>query len=152
MLRRISAVLVAGLFFLPNLQAQAQPKPSHGPKVKAMPARMPLTTSSAKARDLYQRAVENSEKLYVDRAMLGWRAAANEDPKFALPYVMLARYGRDPEEVRACRERAKELAAGASPGERLLIQWIANVQEGNYVAGIAAMNDMLAMFPRDPHL
>src|SRR3974390_281653 len=100
MLRRISAVLVAGLFFLPNLQAQAQPKPSHGPKVKAM----------------------------------------------------LARYGRDPEEVRACRERAKELAAGASPGERLLIQWIANVQEGNYVAGIAAMNDMLAMFPRDPHL
>jgi predicted Zn-dependent protease len=65
---------------------------------------------------------------------------------------MLALRSRDPEEIRACRERAKELAAGASAGEKLMIQWIAGTQEGNDLAGIAAMNDMLAMFPRDKHL
>jgi tetratricopeptide (TPR) repeat protein len=113
---------------------------------------MPVTTASPKARDLYQRAVENSENLYIDRAMLGWKAAVNEDPNFALAYAMLARYGRDPVEVRACRERAKELAPNASAGEQLLINWITDVQEGNYMGGIAAMNDMLAMFPRDAHL
>lgn len=33
-----------------------------------------------------------------------------------------------------------------------MIQWIATVQEGNYLSGIAAMNDLIAMFPRDKHL
>ena len=33
-----------------------------------------------------------------------------------------------------------------------MIQWITNVQEGKFIAGIAAMNDMLAMYPKDKRL
>ncbi|MGB9073760.1 MAG: tetratricopeptide repeat protein [Terriglobales bacterium] len=151
MLRRISAVLVVALCFLPLLQGQTHAKPKRAGR--ATPgATMPLTTSSVKALDLYKRAVENSENLHMDRAQIGWRAAAKEDPKFAMAFAMLALSSRDPEEVRVCRERAKELAAGASAGEKLMIQWIAGTQEGNDLAGIAAMNDLLAMFPHDKHL
>jgi tetratricopeptide (TPR) repeat protein len=151
MQRRIAAVLVAGLCFLPFLQGQthAKPKPAHR---AARAATMPLTTSSVKALDLYKRAVEDSDNLHLDRALAGWRAAAKQDPKFAMAFAMLAFESRDPVEVRACRGRAKKLAAGASAGEKLLIRWIAGTQEGNDLAGIAAMNDMLAMFPRDKHL
>jgi len=113
---------------------------------------MPLTTSSAKARDLYQRALQDYELLYLERATIGWRAAAKEDPQFAAAFAMLALNTRDPEEARTARERAKELSVKASAGEKLMIQWIATVQEGNFLDGIAAMNDMIAMFPRDKHV
>ncbi len=152
MLRRISAVLVVGICFLAVLQAQVQPKPKHGRKVAAAPAQMPVTTSSVKARDLYQRAAQDYELLYLERASIGWRAAIKEDPQFASAYAMLAMNSRDPEEIRASRERAKELAPKVSAGEKLMIRWIANVQEGQDLAGIAAMNDMIAMFPRDKHV
>jgi tetratricopeptide (TPR) repeat protein len=122
-------------------------------QVKAGPVKsMPLTTSSVKARDLYQRAFQDYELLYLERATIGWRAATKEDPQFAAAFAMLALNSRDPEEIRNARERAKELAAKASPGERLMINWIATVQEGNFLSGIAAMNDMIAMFPRDKHV
>jgi hypothetical protein len=37
---------------------------------------MPVTTSSPKARDLYERAMQDYENLYLERATIGWRAAA----------------------------------------------------------------------------
>lgn len=151
MLRRIFAVLVVALCFLPLLQGQTHAKPKPASRA-ASAATMPLTTSSLKALTLYKRAVEDSENLHMDRALIGWRAAAKEDPKFAMVFAMTALRSRDPEEIRVCRERAKKLAAGASAGEKLAVQWIAGTQEGNDLAGIAAMNDMLAMFPRDKHL
>src|SRR6267378_1467937 len=99
-----------------------------------------------------RRALQDFELLYLERATIGWRVATKEDPQFAAAFAMLAMNSRDPEEGRNARERAKELAAKASPGERLMINWIATVQEGNFLAGIAAMNDMIAMFPRDKHV
>ena len=98
MLRKVSAVLV-GVICLLSVQAVAHdedtpvPKPSKtakgGESAKAKTAAaklMPLTTSSAKARDLYQRALQDYELLYLERATIGWRAAAKEDPQFgALP-------------------------------------------------------------------
>lgn len=154
MLRKILAVLVAGICFS-TLQALAHPAPKHATRKSAKaikPAQLVVTTSSAKARDLYQRAMQDNELLYLERAMIGWRAAANEDPQFASAFVMLAMNSRDPEEIRASRERAKELAPKVSEGEKLLIQWVSDAQEGHDLSGIAAMNDLLAMFPRDKHL
>lgn len=113
---------------------------------------MPLTTSSVKARDLYERAMADYENLYLDRATIGWRAAAKEDPNFAVAWAWVAFNSRDPQEVVASREKAKAAAEHASPGERLMVKWIANVEEGNFIVGIAAMNDMLAMFPKDKRL
>jgi tetratricopeptide (TPR) repeat protein len=113
---------------------------------------MPVTTSSAKARDLLARALTDYENLYLERANIGWRAAVAADPDFALAYAFIAYNSRDPEEARAAREKAKALAAKVTPGEQLLIQWITSAQENNFLAAIPAMNDMQEMYPKDKRL
>ena len=113
---------------------------------------LPVTTSSPKARDLYQRAMEDYANYYLERANVGWRAAIEADPNFALAYAWLAFNSRNPEESAWARGKAKSLISSATPGEKLMIQWMVNVQEGNYLAGIAALNDLLEMYPRDPLL
>jgi tetratricopeptide (TPR) repeat protein len=55
-------------------------------------------------------------------------------------------------EVTAARERAKALAPKTTLGEQLMIAWISKVQEGDFIGGISAMNDMLEMYPHDKHL
>src|SRR5438132_5753276 len=113
---------------------------------------LPVTASSAKARDLFERAMVDYENLHLGRATTGCRAAAKEDPDLALAHAWVAFNSRDPQEVMAERERAKGLLEKVTPGERLMIHWIANVQEGKFIPGIAAMNDMLAMYPKDKRL
>lgn len=120
--------------------------------VKQSARTMPVTTASPKARELFDRALTDYENLYLERANIGWRAAVQADPNFALAYVFIAYNSTDPAEASAAREKAKLLAPKATPGERLLIQWITSVKENNFIAGISAMNDMLEMFPRDKRL
>jgi tetratricopeptide (TPR) repeat protein len=113
---------------------------------------MPVTTSSPKARELFERAMTDYENLYLERANADWRAATQADPNFALAYVFIAYNSNDPAEASAAREKAKLLGPQASPGERLLIQWFTSVKENNFIAGISAMNDLLEMFPKDKRL
>ena len=113
---------------------------------------LPVTTSSPKARDLYQRAMQDYENLYLERSNVGWRAATQADPNFALAWAWIAFNSRNPAEASAAREKAKGLEANITPGERLMVEWIVNAQQNNFIAGIAAMNDMLAMYPKDKHL
>jgi tetratricopeptide (TPR) repeat protein len=131
--------------------ALALPLQAHHIKQSAAKA-MPVTTSSPKSRELFGRALTDYENLYLERANIGWRAAVQADPNFALAYVFIAYNSSDPAEAKAAQEKAKLLAAKVSPGERLLIQWITGVRENNFIAGISAMNDMLEMFPKDKHL
>jgi tetratricopeptide (TPR) repeat protein len=127
--------------------------PSLAHQIKQSAAKtMPVTTASPKARELFNRALTDYENLYLERANIGWRAAIQADPKFALAYVFIAYNSTDSAEANAAREKAKLLAAKATPGERLLIQWITGVRENNFIAGISAMNDMLEMFPKDKRL
>jgi tetratricopeptide (TPR) repeat protein len=143
---RLSSVTILLLGF-----ALALPLQAHHIKQSAA-KEMPITTSSPKARELFQRALIDYENLYLERANIGWRAAVQADPNFALAYVFIAYNSTDPAEAHTAQEKAKLLAPKASPGERLLIQWIASVKGTNFIAGISAMNDMLEMFPKDKHL
>jgi tetratricopeptide (TPR) repeat protein len=113
---------------------------------------MPVTTASPKARDLYERAMQDYENLYLERANVGWRAAAQADPDFALAYAWIAFNSRDAAESSTARAKAKSLEPKVTSGERLMIEWIANVQENHTIAGIAAMNDMLEMYSKDKRL
>jgi tetratricopeptide (TPR) repeat protein len=127
--------------------------PSFAHHIKQSAAKtMPATTSSPKARELFDRALTDYENLYRERANIAWRAAVQADPNFALAFIFIAYNSSDPAEANTAREKAKLLAPKASPGERLLIQWIASVQENSFIAGISAMNDMLEMFPQDKRL
>jgi tetratricopeptide (TPR) repeat protein len=113
---------------------------------------MPVTTSSAEARALYQKGMQDYENLYLERCNDDWRAAVKADPNLAVAWAWIAFNGSDPKEVAAAREKAKALAPKLPPGERLMVAWIAKVQEGDFIGGISAMNDMLEMYPRDKHL
>jgi len=120
--------------------------------VKSQSGSMPVTAASAKGRELYQKGMEDYENLYLERCNDDWRAAVKEDPSIAVAWAWIAFNSRDPGEISTAREKAKALVSKITPGEQLMVQWIADVQEGNFIAGISAMNDMLAMFPKDKHL
>ncbi|MFY9791246.1 MAG: tetratricopeptide repeat protein [Candidatus Sulfotelmatobacter sp.] len=144
MRRSICAVLILGVCF-------AAPVYAHHLKQSAARS-LPVTTSSAQARALYQKGMEDYENLYLERCNDDWRAAVKEDPNLAVAWAWIAFNSTDPKEVSAAREKAKTLAPKLTPGEQLMIAWIVKVQEGDYIGGISAMNDMLEMYPKDKHL
>ncbi len=113
---------------------------------------LPVTTSSAKARELYQKGMADYENLYLERCNEDWRAAVKEDPKLAVAWAWIAFNSGNPQEVSDARAQVKALAPKVSPGEQLMVAWISKVQEGDFLGGITAMNDMLEMYPRDKHL
>ena len=78
--------------------ALALPVQAHHIKQSAAKA-MPVTTSSPKARELFERALTDYENLYLERANIGWRAAIQADPNFALAYVFVAYNSSDPAEA-----------------------------------------------------
>jgi tetratricopeptide (TPR) repeat protein len=113
---------------------------------------LPITTSSAKARELYEKGMADYENLYLERCNDDWRAAVKEDPNLAVAWAWIAFNSTSPQEISDARAKAKALAPKLSPGEQLMIAWISKVQEGDFLGGITAMNDMLEMYPRDKHL
>jgi len=114
--------------------------------------RLPVTTSSIRARTDFEAAMQNFEQYRLNETLQFLRAATKTDPKFAQAFIMIAKISKEPAEQAEARQQAKQLASGASRGERLLIRWLAGAQEDNYLPAIAAMNDLLAKYPRDPRL
>ena len=119
---------------------------------KGASTNLPVTTTSAKARELYQKGMVDYENLYLERCNDEWRAAVMDDPNLAVAWAWIAFNSGNPQEVSKARARAKEAAPKATPGEQLMVAWIAKVQEGDFLGGITAMNDMLEMYPHDKHL
>jgi tetratricopeptide (TPR) repeat protein len=113
---------------------------------------LPITTSSSKARELYVKGMADYENLYLERCNDEWRAAVKEDPNLAVAWAWIAFNSGNPQEVSAARAKAKQLAPKLNPGEQLMVAWVVKVQEGDYIGGITAMNDMLEMYPHDKHL
>jgi tetratricopeptide (TPR) repeat protein len=139
-------VIVVGVCFSAPITAHA-----HHLK-QADTASLPVTTSSAEARALYQKGMQDYENLYLERCNDDWRAAVKADPNLAVAWVWIAFNSSNPMEMSAARERAKALAPKATPGEKLMIAWISKAQEGDFIGGISAMNDMLELYPKDKHL
>jgi tetratricopeptide (TPR) repeat protein len=126
--------------------------PSFAHSAKGKSATLPITTSSAKARELYIKGMEDYENLYLERCNDEWRAAVIDDPNFAIAWAWIAFNSGNPQEVSEARNHAKDLAPKTTPGEQLMIAWVVKVQEGDFLGGITAMNDMLELYPRDKHL
>jgi tetratricopeptide (TPR) repeat protein len=144
MRRSICAVVVLGL-------GVVAPALAHHVK-RAASTNLNITTSSPKAREFYQKGMADYENLYLERCNEDWRAAVKEDPNLAMAWAWIAFNSGNPEEVNAARAKAKALAPKLTPGEQLMVNWIVNVQEGDFIAGISAMNDMLEMYPKDKRL
>jgi tetratricopeptide (TPR) repeat protein len=113
---------------------------------------LPVTTSSAKARALFEKGVADYENLYLERCNEDWRAAVKEDPKLALAWAWIAFNSGNPEEISDARAKAKALVPTLTAGEQLMVGWIVKIQEGDSIAGIALMNDLLELYPHDKHV
>jgi tetratricopeptide (TPR) repeat protein len=144
MRRSFCAVLILGV-------CVAAPVYAHHLK-QSSASSMPVTTSSAQARALYEKGMQDYENLYLERCNNDWRAAVKEDPNLAVAWAWIAFNSSDPKEISTAREKAKALVPKVTPGEQLMVNWIVKVQEGDSLGGISAMNDMLEMYPKDKHL
>jgi Flp pilus assembly protein TadD len=131
----------------------AAPLYAHAHHVKqSATTSMPVTTASAQARALYEKGMQDYENLYLERCNDDWRAAVKADHNLAVAWAWIAFNSSNPEEVGAAREKAKALALKLTPGEQLMVSWIVKVQEGDFIGGISAMNDLLEMYPKDKHV
>jgi tetratricopeptide (TPR) repeat protein len=139
------SALLAGLLCSGVFVVGGHARPAH-----RHPARLlPITTKSPEARKLFQQAMVNMENLRTEWALAGWRAAAKKDPTCAQAQILVAYLTQDPAEEMGALEAAKKLEPKATAGERLLIEWLSGVRESRYVPAIAAMNDLLSMYPED---
>lgn len=116
------------------------------------PAKLPVTTSSQAAAHYFETAMVHYENHRWNFALRDWNEAIRLDPNFAQAYVWICFTTTDPSEEARDRAKAESLTRQVTPGEQLLIRWMAGVHENRYVEGIMAMNDMLAMFPQDKRL
>jgi tetratricopeptide (TPR) repeat protein len=119
---------------------------------QSTPATLPVTTSSQEAARSFETGMVYYENHKWNLAVDSWNQAIKADPNFAQAYVWICFITGDPAEEARDREKAKSLMQKVSPGEQLLIKWLAGVREEHYIDGIMAMNDMLAMFPHDKRL
>jgi len=115
-------------------------------------ATLPVTTASRAAARAFESGMVNYENHRWNFALRDWNEAIKLDQKFAQAYVWICFTTNDPAEEARDRARAKALMQAVTPGEQLLIRWMAGVRENRYVEGIMAMNDMLAMYPHDKRL
>jgi tetratricopeptide (TPR) repeat protein len=122
------------------------------PRQKSAPTKLPITTASAQARDSFEKAMREFEEYRIPDTLQDLRAATKADPNFAQAFILISRMSQDPSEQTAARKRAKQLTGKVTPGEQLLITWLADAQENNYLPAIAAMNDLLAKYPHDQRL
>ena len=150
----LSAIFLT-VFGIATVVAQKTPA-SQDKKLRASANELVVTTTSEKARTLYRSAITDFENLRVDSALDGWRAAVKLDPAFAMAHSHIAFYTTDAVEGAAARARTRELAARVdmkmTAGEKLYIQWVNAVREGDTGAGISAMNDLVGQYPKDKNV
>jgi tetratricopeptide (TPR) repeat protein len=125
--------------------------PHHADEVAAA-TKLPVTTASPAAAQHFENGMVHYENHRWNLALDEWHEAIKLDPKFAQAYVWICFTTVDPTEEAHDRAKAEALVKRVSPGEQLLIRWMAGSHENHYVEAIAAMNDLLAAFPHDKRL
>ncbi len=85
------------------------------------PAKVPITTSSEEARQLYLRGRDANEKLRATDAYALFEKAVAKDPSFALAYLGLALAAPTNQTFFSALRKAVSLSAQVTEGERLMI-------------------------------
>jgi tetratricopeptide (TPR) repeat protein len=113
---------------------------------------MHISTKSPQAHVFFEKAMHKMEMLHTQDGLDNFRSAVQADPQFALGHIMLTFFSQDPTEQVVEREKALATRASAGPEEKLIIDWLANASQANWVPAIQAMNEALNGYPNDEHL
>jgi tetratricopeptide (TPR) repeat protein len=111
-----------------------------------------VATKSDDARKLVEKALDQYENVLLEMSISTAHQAATRDPHFALAFALWSYAANHTQPAPEALKRAKALAAKATPDEQLIVNWMVDVQQGDNLAAIGAMNDLLARFPNDKHV
>ena len=145
----LTALMVAVFF---NASTAQQKKTSKAPAQKTQAQKVPVSTSSAAAARYFENGMVHYENHRWNLALNDWREAVKLDPKFALAYTWICMTTVDPAEESSNRAQAKATMKDVTPDEQLMVRWMVDTHESRYVEGIAAINDLLAVYPHDKRL
>jgi tetratricopeptide (TPR) repeat protein len=157
---RTASPLMAVAFLLAGLGISAQAQDSSAPATAPAAAEaakpsdtVPMTTNSAIARQAYEMGmVQREDRLFVDEGLEFFRQAVKADPQFALGHAALGYFAIDPKEAKRETALAAKYQSSATPDEQLLITFFNGTKNGDLVAAISAMNDLVAKYPNDKRL
>jgi predicted Zn-dependent protease len=113
---------------------------------------LPISVRSDDTRKLLEKAIDQYENVLLDLSIDSAHKAALKDSHSALAFAMWSYAANHSRPVPEALQRARELAPKATPEEQLLVNWLVDVQQGDNIAAIGAMNDLLAHFPNDKHV
>lgn len=116
------------------------------------PTGMHISTKSPQAHIYFERGLRKMELLHFQAGLENWRKAVVADPHFALAHIFLTFFSEDPSEQVAEREKALATRQYAGPEEQLIIEWLANASQSNWIPAIQAMNGALDRYPNDKYL
>ncbi len=147
----LGTIVLNVLFSSVPMCALGQTSPS-APSLAVNADRLPMTTGSPEAAELFDEGLHLRYDYHTDQALVKWREATTKDPNFAQAWAYIVWLGLDPREVKQAAEKARLASDKVTPGEKLLVKWMIYTNEGRFLEAIAAMNDLLAMYPRDAAL
>jgi len=113
---------------------------------------LPVATRSDDARKLLETALDQYENGLLDMSVATAHKAAAKDSHFALAYAVWSYAAHRGQPSVQALQHAKTLATRGTPEEQLLANWMIDVQQGEILPAIGAMNDLLARMPNDKHV
>jgi tetratricopeptide (TPR) repeat protein len=110
---------------------------------------IPITTSSAEAKELFLQGRDKTDELEFVRAAEFFNQAIAKDENFALAYCYLSMCGGGSKVIRANIEKAKSLAGKVTEGERIFIDAALASVDVNRPKQKKYLEQLIKMFPDD---
>jgi tetratricopeptide (TPR) repeat protein len=115
--------------------------------------KMPITTSSDEARDLFREGRAEVELMNYREAIPLLEKAIKKDPSFALAYMYLAQAkGEGSTSDKQTMKKAVELAENVTKGERHLIMYANAIREENEEAILKHRDVLMELYPDDERI
>ena len=130
-------------------QEQAATEATDDSADAAASVKIPVTTSSTEALELFNQGRALNDDLLNVRAHALFEQAVEEDPEFAMGYLMLAFTSQSTADFFAAVEMAKANMGNASAGEQYLISALIAGSENDQAAQLEAIKGALALHPQD---
>src|SRR5262245_52283665 len=111
--------------------------------------KIPITTSSEKAKEYYQKGLDFSDKLRAFDSLEYFHKAAAEDPQMALAFLYLAINAPTNKEFFENLDHAASLSAKISEGERIWIEAVRAGGSGQPAQQIELYKRLVTAYPGD---
>jgi tetratricopeptide (TPR) repeat protein len=111
--------------------------------------KVPITTSSEEARQLYLQGRDATEKLRVTDGYALYEKAVAKDPNFALAYCGMANAAPTNQTFFAAMKQAVALSDRASEGERLMIRGLQAGVTGDTAGQLRMYTELVEKYPTD---